>query len=119
MSRQGLGRRGEELAARYLERRGLTILERNLRTPAGELDIVARDGDELVFVEVKTRLGDAETAPDTSVTAAKLERLGRLAEAYVAERGLDDAPWRVDVIGLVLGRGGEIVRLDDRTGAFL
>ncbi len=118
MSRQGLGRYGEDLAARYLEESGLTILERNVRTPYGELDIVAREADELVFVEVKTRRGDAETAPDTAVTDAKLARLEGLAEAYVADRGLSDSSWRVDVIALVIGRDGGIVRLDDLTGAF-
>jgi putative endonuclease len=118
MSRQGLGKYGENLAAGYLERQGLTILGRNVRTADGELDIVARDGDELVFVEVKTRRGDDETAPDTSVTGAKLARLERLAEAYVEDRGLAACAWRVDVISLVIGRGGELVRLDDLTGAY-
>jgi putative endonuclease len=118
MSRQGLGRYGEELAARHLQQRGLTVLARNVRTPDGELDIVAQEGDELVFVEVKTRRGDDETAPDTAVTDAKLARLERLAEAYVADRGLSDSPWRVDVISLVIARNGSVVRLDDLTGAY-
>ncbi len=104
---------------RYLEDRGLVIIGRNIRTSEGELDIVARDGEELVFVEVKARRGDESTAPDTSVTAAKLARLEYLAESYVAERGLTACPWRVDVIGIVIGRDGRIVRLDDLTGAYL
>ena len=119
MSRQGLGRHGEDLAVRYLEGRGVEIVGRNVRTPEGELDIVARDGDELVFVEVKTRRGDQATAPDTAVTAAKLARLEQLAEAYVAEHGPAGCPWRVDVIAVVVGRDGRVVRLDDLTGAYL
>lgn len=97
----------------------MEIVGRNVRTPAGELDIVARDGDELVFVEVKTRQGDDSTAPDAAVTGAKMLRLERLAEAYVEAHGTPECAWRVDVIGLVIGRSGEIVRLDDLTGAYL
>lgn len=119
MSRLGLGRRGEQLAAQYLEERGLVVVDRNVRTSQGELDIVAREGEELVFVEVKTRQGDDETAPDVAVTATKLERLERLAEAYLAERGLTEIAWRIDVIGIVVNRSGQVVRLDDLTGAFV
>jgi putative endonuclease len=118
VSRQGLGRHGETLAGRYLEGRGLVVIDRNVRTNHGELDIVARDGDELVFVEVKTRQGDDETAPDVAVTAAKLERLERLAEAYLAEHNQTETAWRIDVIGIVVNRSGQVVRLDDLTGAF-
>jgi len=116
---QGVGRRGEELAARHLQQRGWRIVDRNVRLPEGEIDLVARDGDELVFVEVKTRIGDAETAPDVAVTAAKLERLERLAEAFLARAGLREPSWRVDVVAIVLGRDGRIVQLDHLTGAYL
>jgi putative endonuclease len=117
--RQGVGRRGEELAARHLRRLGMVVVDRNVRLPEGEIDLVAREGDELVFVEVKTRIGDAETAPDLAVTAAKLERLERLAEAYVTRAGSPDQSWRVDVVAVVLGRDGRIVRIDHLAGAFL
>jgi putative endonuclease len=121
---QGVGRRGEELAARYLERLGLRVLERNVRLPGGEIDLVAVDsvaheGGELVFVEVKTRIGDAETAPDVAVTAAKLNRLEQLALAYVARAGTPERDWRVDVVAVVLGRDGRIVQIDHLPGAYL
>src|SRR5206468_8338895 len=116
--RQGVGRRGEELAARHLQRLGLQVLERNVRLPDGEIDLVAREGEELVFVEVKTRIGDAETAPDVAVTAAKLARLERLAEEYVARAGVPDQDWRGDVGAGVLGRHGQVVLLDHLTGAY-
>jgi putative endonuclease len=117
--RQGLGRRGEILAARHLEALGMRIVERNVRLPGGEIDLVAREADELVFVEVKTRIGDQETAPDVAVTAAKLERLGRLAEAYVERAGAAERDWRVDVVAVVLERSGRIVRIDHLPGAYL
>jgi putative endonuclease len=117
--RQGLGRRGEELAARHLEGLGWDVLERNVRLPQGEIDLVARDGEELVFVEVKTRIGDASTAPDLAVTAAKLDRLERLSETYVARLEDPGVPWRVDVVAVVLGRDGRIVQIDHLPGAYL
>jgi putative endonuclease len=118
-SRQGLGRRGEELAARHLERLGIKVVARNVRLPGGEIDLVAQEGEELVIVEVKTRIGDAETAPDIAVTAAKLARLGRLAEAYVDRAGTPERDWRVDVVAVVLGRNGRIVQIDHLAGAYL
>ena len=117
--RQGVGRRGEELAARHLGQAGLTVVERNVRMPWGEIDLVAREGDELVFVEVKTRIGDESTAPDEVINLAKLRRLERLAEAYVERLGDPDRAWRVDVVAVVLGRDGRVVRIDHLTGAFL
>jgi putative endonuclease len=115
----GVGRRGEELAARHLERLGMTVIARNVRLPGGEIDLVAQEGEELVFVEVKTRIGDAETAPDVAVTAAKLARLEQLAEAYVARADCPDRDWRVDVVAVVLGRNGRIVQIDHLPGAYL
>jgi putative endonuclease len=122
--RQGLGRRGEILAARHLESLGLRVVDRNVRLPGGEIDLVAIDtvgheGEELAFVEVKTRIGDAETDPDVAVTAAKLARLEQLAEAYVARAGVPAQDWRVDVVAVVLGRDGRIVRIDHLPGAYL
>ena len=117
--RQGVGRRGEELAARQLQGLGLTIVDRNVRLPGGEIDLVAREGDELVFVEVKTRIGDEATAPDEIVDIAKLQRVERLAETYVERLGDPDVPWRVDVVAVVLARNGRVVRIDHLTGAFL
>jgi len=117
--RQGLGRRGETLAARHLQQLGMRIVERNVRLPGGEIDLVAWEADELVFVEVKTRIGDLETAPDVAVTEAKLDRLGRLAEAYVARKGSPEQHWRVDVVAVVLARSGRIVQIDHLPGAYL
>jgi len=116
---RGVGVRGEQLAATHLESVGLTVLARNVRLPAGEIDIVAQDGDELVMVEVKTRIGDDQTAPDEVVSASKLARLDRLGEQYVDSIEAPEQPWRVDVVAVVLGRDGRIVQLEHLRGAYL
>lgn len=117
--RQMLGRLGEEVAARYLERLGLVVVGRNVRMSGGEIDLVARHGDELVFVEVKTRIGDGSTAPDEVIGEAKLRRLERLAHAYVEQHTDPEHPWRIDVVVIVLSRSGQLVRCDYQPGAFL
>lgn len=115
--RQNLGRRGEEIAAAYLARLGYVIVTRNWRTRTGELDIVARDGEWLVIVEVRARRGaGGSTAPilgrpEDSVTPRKQAQLVALAEAYLFEHPWD-GPWRVDVIALELRGDGSVARLN-------
>ena len=81
-SRQALGAYGEDVAARYLVQAGMVLLDRNWRCPEGEIDLVLRDGDTLVVAEVKTRSGVAFGHPFEALTAAKLARLRRLANAW-------------------------------------
>lgn len=105
--RQSLGQRGEEVAARYLSvRLGWTIVERNWRCRDGELDIVAYDGSRHIVCEVKTRASLNHGAPLEAITAAKAARLRRLADRWAALHGVRAAQIRVDVIGLLLMRGG-------------
>jgi putative endonuclease len=97
-----LGRRGEELAADYLEAHGMRILDRNWRCPAGEIDIVALDGETLVVAEVKTRKSLDYGHPFEAVGAEKLARLHRLAAAWC--RGHDPRMpllRRVDVVAVL------------------
>jgi putative endonuclease len=109
--RRGLGRHGEELAARHLAGLGYEILERNWRCGAGELDLVARDGDCLAFVEVRTRRGQDMGSPEESVTLAKQARLVALAETYVQEHDWP-GPWRIDVVAVEMDTRGRLQRLD-------
>lgn len=95
-----LGRRGEQLAADHLEARGIRVIERNWRCRHGELDLVARDGDETVFVEVKTRAGDGFGHPFEAITARKLARLRRLALEWCRERGAPTGRIRIDAIAV-------------------
>jgi putative endonuclease len=103
------GREGEALAARHLEASGYRILARGYRTRFGEMDLIAARGPLLVFVEVKTRRGDAFGPPAAAVHAAKQARLARLAAHFLAARGADDASCRFDVIAVTLGGPAPIV----------
>jgi putative endonuclease len=96
-----LGRRGEELAAEYLESLGMLIVARNWRCPDGEIDIVALDGDALVIAEVKTRRSLAYGHPFEAVDADKLARLHRLGSAWCRDHGLRLPLRRVDVIAVL------------------
>ena len=96
-----LGRRGEDLAAGYLEAHGMRIVERNWRCPEGEIDIVALDGDALVIAEVKTRRSLAYGHPFEAVGADKLARLHRLASAWCRDHELRMPLRRVDVIAVL------------------
>jgi len=107
LARTALGRYGEDVAARHLVAAGMAILERNWRCDLGEIDIVARSGDVLVFVEVKTRATTAFGSPAEAVTARKAARLRRLSARWLAEHRVCAAEVRIDVIGVVIPhRGG-------------
>ena len=109
--RAGLGRHGEALAAQHLTARGYHIVARNWRCEAGEIDLVARDGDDLAFVEVRTRRGQALGSPEESITLAKQARLIDLAEAYIQAEGWPGA-WRIDVVAIEMDRRGRLIRVD-------
>ncbi|MCW3034459.1 MAG: putative endonuclease [Solirubrobacteraceae bacterium] len=133
---QAIGRRGEELAEQHLRRLGYAILARNLRTAAGEIDLIATDGSTIVFAEVKTtgplRLaapGTAGAAAPATAAACVLERLGPRQRRRLRGLALD---WlrgqpctrrsaeelRFDAIGVVLGRSGELLALEHLEGAW-
>ena len=105
-ARTALGRFGEDVAVRHLVGMGMTVLERNWRCDLGEIDIVARSGDVLVVVEVKTRATDTFGSPAEAVTARKAFRLRRLAARWLAEHPVSPAEIRIDVVGVVLPRRG-------------
>ena len=96
--RQALGKDGEDQACRELERRGYVILARRYRLRMGEIDIVARDGRTVVFVEVKTRTGDAFGGGAAAVGAWKQRRIGMMAAHFLNRYRLTDAPCRFDVV---------------------
>jgi len=96
-----LGRFGEDVACGELERLGYIILDRRFRTRHGEIDIVAREGGVVVFVEVKTRMDGNFGDPLEAVTWQKRRRLCRMAETYLAHRKLGDAPCRFDVVAIL------------------
>ena len=101
-SAKELGRRGEDAAARFLHKRGYDIVERNWSCFAGEADIVARDGDTLVFVEVKTRANCEKGFPAEAVTRQKRERYEKIALAYLQDHEVADLTIRFDVVAIVV-----------------
>jgi putative endonuclease len=102
-----LGRAGEQVAAEYLERAGLRILDRNWRCAAGEIDIVAAERRVLVVCEVKTRSGTVFGTPLEAISRHKRARLRRLAVQWLAAHGVLFDEVRIDVIGLLKDKAGE------------
>jgi putative endonuclease len=97
------GKRGEDVACEELQRRGYIILDRRFRTRSGELDIVARDGKVIVFVEVKARTDGNFGDPSESITWRKRRRLGQMAASYLFKKQLGDVACRFDVVAVVEG----------------
>ena len=104
--RRTLGRAAEDAAANALTRAGLTVVARNVRFRAGELDLVCRDGAAWVFVEVKARQARWVDAPGAAVAWWKRRRIVRLAQLYLKSRGLGDVPCRFDVVAVTVGDDG-------------
>lgn len=111
LERVARGKIGEDLACRELERRGYAILARRYRSRVGEIDIVARDGPTLVFVEVKTREGHEFGDGAEAVTAFKRHRIGRVALDYLARHRQTECPCRFDVVSIALGDGAPAIEV--------
>jgi putative endonuclease len=105
------GKTGEDLACRELARRGYAILARRYRRRGGELDIVARDGPTIVFVEVKTRHDRTFGSAEESVGFVKRRRIVRVAREFVVEHRLADRPCRFDVVTIHFGAGRPEIEL--------
>lgn len=102
-----MGREGERLAEAYLRRLGLIVFARRYATPMGEIDLIARDKDTIVFVEVKCRADDKWTEPQHAVNAAKQRKMAKAARFFLNDRRLFDKPCRFDVIAIVAPPAGE------------
>ncbi|MEW6520903.1 MAG: YraN family protein [Thermodesulfobacteriota bacterium] len=113
--RQSLGKEGEEIARRYLEKRGYTIVTANYRTRHGEIDLIARDGATLVFIEVKTRTQEKFGSPFAALTARKCTNMARVALHYLITHGGTAQPARFDVVSV---RPGETMEVELVQNAF-
>jgi len=110
-TRKQLGQWGEDLAARYLQERGYVIRARNYRySNVGEMDLVTERDGQLVFVEVRTRRGNAYGTPEESITSAKQARLAEVAQAYVQEHEWA-GDWQIDVVAVELTPRGQLLRV--------
>src|SRR5258708_29297123 len=107
-ARQKLGRLGERLASDSLEERGYRIIERNFRCRSGEIDLVAEEGQDLVFVEVKTRRGTSRGLPEEAITSRKARKLQEVAFYYLDAQNLPDCSWRIDVVAVQFSSTGRL-----------
>ena len=100
LRKQNVGRGGENLALNYLKQQGYRIIERNYRSPLGEIDIIARDKDYLCFVEIKTRRGMSKGCPEEAVGKAKIRKISQNALYYLKSNAIEDCPMRFDVVAI-------------------
>jgi putative endonuclease len=111
-----LGQWGERQARLHLEAKGYTIVATNFRCRAGEIDIVTRQSNELVFIEVKTRRGDAFGKGEESISEARAERLAAVAEEFLQSRPAEGyhsgTAWRIDLVCLNLDRSGKLLSVN-------
>jgi putative endonuclease len=111
LTRMNTGTRGEELAAAYLAKAGYRILARNYRCIFGEIDIVAEDGETLVFAEVKSRRSGAYGDPQLAVGRTKQKKISRIALHYLTEKHLRHRPARFDVVAVKLQPADDRIEL--------
>ena len=111
MENKELGKKGEEIALRFLKKKGYRIIERNYVCKMGEMDIIAKEKDTLVFIEVKTRASTEFGPPQLAVHSSKQRQLSKVALYYLKEKRLEDAKARFDVVAILLGQKGEEVEL--------
>jgi putative endonuclease len=116
--RKKLGQWGETVAVYHLEAKGYDIIERNWRCRQGEIDLVARAGQEWVFVEVKTRRGRNSGTPEEGLTPHKSRQLLALGELYLAAHELD-VDWRIDLVAVELDKAGKLLRCEHIPNAVL
>ncbi len=107
-ARQGFGRTGERLAAEALMSKGYCILERNFRCRYGEIDLVAEDEHDLIFVEVKARRGVSFGLPEDALTLRKQRKLMEVASYYLDQHACADRSWRIDVVAVQFSGTGKL-----------
>ena len=111
MQKKELGRKGEEIAIRFLKKKGYGILERNYVCKLGEMDIIAREKDTLAFIEVKTRTSSTFGPPQSAVNLTKQRQLSKVALCFLKEKKLEDVKARFDVVAILLRPKGEEIEL--------
>ena len=112
MSKRETGLRGEKLACEFLGKNGYDIIERNYRCTEGEIDVVARQQDTLVFIEVRTKTSRRFGGPEESITPVKASRLRKLAERYGQNHNNLPETWRIDVVAIQMNKDGRASRIE-------
>lgn len=111
MWNRNLGQLGENIAKEYLKKKGYKIVEKNCRNKRGEIDLICKEKDSLVFVEVKTRIGEKFGLPEDAINKNKTYRLIRNAQAYIARKGLNMINYRIDAVCIVLDKNKRPIRI--------
>jgi len=111
MQEKELGKKGEEVALRFLKKKGYKIIQQNYVCEMGEMDIIAREKDTLVFVEVKTRTSMAFGPPQLAVNSTKQMQLSKVALYFLKEKRLEDIKARFDVVAILVRPKGEEIEL--------
>jgi putative endonuclease len=111
MTRKETGAMGERIACDFLSNNGYEILEKNYRCREGEIDIITKQANTLIFVEVRTKKSGLFGSPEESITAAKQEKLKVLAQLYIQEHDNLACPWRIDVVAIEMKRDGKVSRI--------
>lgn len=105
--RKTTGDIGEKLAGKYAKKQGMKIIERNFRALRGEIDIIAVEDDQLVFIEVKTNKQGGSVPPENRVNISKQKQIGKVAQMYLQQTGKTGMDCRFDVIGVILSDNGD------------
>lgn len=111
MQKKELGKKGEERAVRFLKKKGYRIIETNYVCKLGEMDLIAKEKDTLVFVEVKTRTSTMFGPPQLAVTNFKQRQLSKVALNFLKQNNLEDVKARFDVVAILFGQRGEEIEL--------
>lgn len=112
MKRRETGKIGEQLAQNFLKKKGYRILETNCRCGRDEIDIVARQKDHLVFVEVRSKSNLDYGAPEESLTVNKMQHMERAAERYLQAHNYESELWRVDLVSIELDNSNKLLRIE-------
>ncbi len=109
-NKRDLGKEGEDIAVKYLTEKGFKIVERNYHySTKGEIDIIANDKNQLVFVEVKSRINLDYGEPEYAINPKKIKQIKKMAELYLFDKEIDEADCRFDVVAILLGDGSKPV----------
>jgi putative endonuclease len=111
MQKKELGKKGEEVAIRFLKKNGYQVIKRNYVCKMGEIDIIAKEKDTLVFIEVKTRTSTTFGPPQLAVNPKKQSQMSKVALNFLKEKRLGDVKARFDVVAILLGPRGEEIEL--------
>jgi putative endonuclease len=111
MQKKELGKKGEEVAVRFLKKSGYRIIQTNYACKMGEMDVIAKEKDTLVFIEVKTRTSTLFGSPQLAVNISKQKQISKVALNFLKEKQLEDVKARFDVVAILLGAKGEQIEL--------